>query len=191
MSIDLGLVLRWVSISLFSVLVPVGIYVGRMNVRASRREIVRDLEHLFQFAKVDGRPLILPSFELVKYKYDPDANPDRALLGTDANAFRYYAFPVVMDVTLAFLGFDVAFVPKTIGADGQLSYIFQSSRHPAGVDHLCLLWWLYLDHTVSDTAHRQLRPIANFVLSILPAYPDGGVRHRGDLAFPYSRKHRH
>jgi hypothetical protein len=71
--------IRWASVGLFSVLVPIGIYVGRANIRVSRREIVRDLERLFQFAKAkaDGRPLILPSFELVKYKYDPDSNPDR------------------------------------------------------------------------------------------------------------------
>jgi hypothetical protein len=70
MPLDLDVVLRWVSIALFSILVPLGVYVGRMNVRASRREIVRDLERLFQFANAEGRPLILPSFELVKYKYD-------------------------------------------------------------------------------------------------------------------------
>jgi hypothetical protein len=102
-------VLRWVAIALFSVLVPLGVYVGRMNVRASRREIVRDLERLFQFAKVDGRPLILPSFELVKYKYDPDANPERSSLDTNANSVRYYVFPVAIYVLLTFLCFDFAF----------------------------------------------------------------------------------
>ena len=39
---DIHVILRWVAIALFSVLVPLGVYVGRMNVRASRREIVRD-----------------------------------------------------------------------------------------------------------------------------------------------------
>ena len=81
-------VLRLVATALFSLLVPIGVYVGRMNIRASRREIVRDLARLFQFAKVDGRPLILPSFELVKYKYDPEANPDRSSVDADAQSFQ-------------------------------------------------------------------------------------------------------
>src|SRR5579872_4044590 len=110
MPLDPDDLLRWASIGLFSILVPLGVYVGRMNVRASRREIVRDLERLFQFATVDGRPLILPSFELVKYKYDPDSNPDRSDdQDPDANSFRFYIFPVAMYVVLTFLCFDFAF----------------------------------------------------------------------------------
>jgi hypothetical protein len=104
--------LRWLSIAMFSLLVPFGIYLGRMNVRASRREIVRDLERLFQFAKVDGRPLILPSFELVKYKYDPESNPERATLDTNPNSVRYYICPVAMYVILTFLCFEFAFKPR-------------------------------------------------------------------------------
>ena len=123
MSIEPASVVRYVSVLLFSVLVPVGIFVGRMNVRASRREVVRDLERLFQFAKVDGRPLILPSFELVKYKYDPDANPDRGKQDKDANAFQYYAFPVLVFVILTFLCFNFVFTPRS---DGTLF------RNPAG-----------------------------------------------------------
>src|ERR1700730_13104774 len=102
-------VLRWISIALFSVLVPVGIYIGRMNIRAARREIVRDLERLFQFANVDGRPLILPSFELVKYKYDPESNPNRESIGTDSSSVRYYIFPVAIYVLITFLCFEFAF----------------------------------------------------------------------------------
>ncbi len=83
-------VLRWVAIGLFSVLVPVGIFVGRMNVRVSRREIVRDLERLFHFATVEGQPLILPSFELVKYKYDPEFKP-----GTGAGRCRRQLRPLL------------------------------------------------------------------------------------------------
>src|SRR5262249_1247722 len=118
-------ILRMLAIAMFSLLVPVGVYVGRMNVRASRREIVRDLERLFQFAKVDGRPLILPSFELVKYKYDPDANPDRQNVDANANAIRYYIFPVAIYIILTFLCFNAAFKP----GDGGFS---QFSR-PDGV----------------------------------------------------------
>jgi uncharacterized RDD family membrane protein YckC len=55
--------------------------------------------------------LILPSFELVKYKYDPESNPDRSSLDQDANSFRYYIFPVAMYVILALLCFHFAFKP--------------------------------------------------------------------------------
>jgi hypothetical protein len=64
-----------VSIGLFSLVVPIGVFVGRLNVRAARKETVRDLVQLFKFAQIGGRPLILPSFELVKYKYDPKGKP--------------------------------------------------------------------------------------------------------------------
>lgn len=111
MAYNLDQILYWLAIGLFSVLVPIGVYVGRMNVRVSRREIVRDLEHLFQFAKADDGPLILPSFELVKYKYDPESNPDRTSRDEDANSFRYYVFPVAMYVVLALLCFHFAFKP--------------------------------------------------------------------------------
>jgi hypothetical protein len=110
LSVDQITLLTWIAIGLFSVLVPIGIFVGRSNVRASRREIVRDLERLFHFAKADGRPLILPSFELVKYKYDPQSNPDRNEPDTESGAFLYYCLPVAMFVTLTFLGFHFVFV---------------------------------------------------------------------------------
>ena len=76
-NLDLSLVLRCTSLILLSVVVPIGIFVGRNNIRASRREVVRDLERLFSFARMpNDAPLIIPSFELVKYKYDPASNPE-------------------------------------------------------------------------------------------------------------------
>ena len=45
----------WLSIFMFSLLVPAGVYVGRMNVRVSRREIVRDLERLLAWLKTAVR----------------------------------------------------------------------------------------------------------------------------------------
>jgi hypothetical protein len=145
-------ILRWISIGLFSGLVPFGVYVGRMNVRVSRREIVRDLERLFQFAKVDGRPLILPSFELVKYKYDPETNPERADTDTNANSIRYYIFPVAIYVLLTFLCFNFAFsggdhspYSKPSGLNGVIVYTFLSGY----------IW----------TVQYLIRRIANFDLS--------------------------
>src|SRR5277367_3940059 len=84
------------SLALFplSFVVPIGIFVGRNNIRASRREIVRDLEDLFEFAKLpNGKKLILPSLELVKYKYDPKSDPNRDMKDNPFS-FYYYLLPV-------------------------------------------------------------------------------------------------
>src|SRR5207247_6942422 len=87
-------VLRCTALILLSCIVPLGIFIGLNNIRAFRREIVRDLEKLFSFARLpNGAPLIIPSFELVKYKYDPKANPKRNL-NDDPNRFAYYLLPV-------------------------------------------------------------------------------------------------
>ncbi len=165
MPVDFSSVLRWVSITLFSLLVPIGIFVGRMNVRVSRREIVRDLERLFQFAKVDGRPLILPSFELVKYKYDPDANPDRAAAGSDANAILYYVFPVTMYVILTFLGFVFAFMPRGAATGANT---FTHFSNPAGtlqgsVTYAFLGGYVWsLQYLVRRVANFDLSPTSFF-----------------------------
>ncbi len=193
MPFDLSLVLRWVAIALFSILVPIAVYVGRMNVRASRREIVRDLERLFQFAKVEGRPLILPSFELVKYKYDPEANPDRSALDPDANSFRYYIFPVAMYVTLAFLCFEFAFkmgvaphspnVPNgfisnfwTPGgtADGVITYAFISSY----------IWTItYLIRRISNFDLSPISFFHSFLHILLAVFVTAAVWHSGIFTY--------
>src|ERR1700752_2593445 len=96
--------LRWTALLLLSCVVPIGIFVGRNNIRAFRREIVRDLERLFSFARLpNGAPLIIPSFELVKYKYDPEANPDRDK-GDDPHSFYYYMLPVSIFVVFTPFG---------------------------------------------------------------------------------------
>jgi hypothetical protein len=100
------------SLVLLSCVVPVGIFVGRNNIRASRREIVRDLEQLFSFATLaNGTKVILPSFELVKYKYDPkDQKSDKQ---DNPYGFRYYSLPVIIYVTLTALCFRMAFSPQS------------------------------------------------------------------------------
>ena len=45
-------VLRWTTLVVLSCVVPLGIFAGRNNVRAFRREIVRDLERLFSSASL-------------------------------------------------------------------------------------------------------------------------------------------
>jgi hypothetical protein len=100
----------WQSAPLFllSCAVPIGIFIGRNNIRAFRREIVQDLERLFSFARLpNGSPLIIPSFELVKYKYDPESNPNRDPQD-NPHSFRYYLAPVGIYVLLTFFGFRMA-----------------------------------------------------------------------------------
>src|SRR5207248_10575051 len=106
--------LGWIALLLFSCIVPLGIFIGRNNIRAVRREMVRDLEKLFNFARLpSGEPLIIPSFELVKYKYDPEANPNRDPRD-DPSRFAYYVVPVLAYVLLTGLGFYRAFVNNDI-----------------------------------------------------------------------------
>jgi hypothetical protein len=108
-----GQIVLWVALLLLSCAVPIAIFVGRNNIRAFRREIVRDLERLFSFARLpSGAPLIIPSFELVKYKYDPEANPDRNR-EDDPHSFYYYLLPVLIYVLMSLLGFRMAFAPHT------------------------------------------------------------------------------
>ncbi len=114
-----GDLLRYISLVLLSVAVPIGIFVGRNNIRASRREIVRDLEKLFSFARrPNDEPLIIPSLELVKYKYDPVSNPDREIKD-NPYSFYYYLLPVSIYVVLVLLGFHMAFTPP-VTATSQL-----------------------------------------------------------------------
>jgi hypothetical protein len=151
---------RLVSIVMFSLLVPIGVYAGRMNVRASRREIVEDLEALFAFAKVGDRPLILPSFEMVKYKYDPHSNPDRTKAADNANSFRYYFFPVTIYVILTVLCFEFAFRPQ----DGGSSH-FQDPRDWQGIVAYAFLGsyiWT-LQYLVRRISNFDLSPISFFV----------------------------
>lgn len=171
------------AIATFSLLVPIGVYVGRMNVRASRREIVRDLERLFQFAKSGDRPIILPSFELVKYKYDPDSNPERSEVAADANSVRYYIFPVLVYVLLTALCFEFAFVPQKPntfihyaqpqGWEGMVTYTFLSSY----------VWTL--QYLVRRIANFDLSPISFFVSFLhisLALFVSATVAHSGILS---------
>jgi len=174
--------LTLLAIGMFSLLVPIGVYVGRMNVRASRREIVVDLERLFRFAKVGGRAIILPSFELVKYKYDPDSNPERTGRATNANSIQYYAFPVLIYVVLTSLCFYFAFVPQSPntfthyaqprGWEGMVTYTFLGSY----------VWTL--QYLVRRIANFDLSPISffsSFVHITLALFVSAAVAHSGVL----------
>jgi len=93
--------LLFCSIALLSIVIPIGIFIGRNNVRSTRGQLVDDLAKLFSFAKEQGgTPLIVPSFELIKYKYDETRDPIPA---------TSWVVPVVIYVVLSFLGFITAF----------------------------------------------------------------------------------
>ena len=98
-------------VALLSLALPAAIYAGRNNIRARRRELIRDLEALFDFARdSENRKIIIPSFELVKYKYDPSANPTNSEGVGDPNSPMHYVIPTLLFVVLSFSGFFFAFV---------------------------------------------------------------------------------
>jgi hypothetical protein len=182
------LVLAWVEehfveifmAALFGCMVPVGIFFGRNNIRVSRREIVRDLEHLFRFAKSNGAPLILPSFEMVKYKYDPDSKfqdeaeagmgPEASLARAqtdEASSFRYYVFPVGMYVVLTALCFSIAFLPYNANLTGdggaknivpRIAFLEPSGELRGALTYAFLGAYIW-------TIQYLIRRIANFDLS--------------------------
>ena len=81
-------------------------------------------------------------------------------MGTDPNAFRFYAFPVAMYVTLAFLCIRLAIIPTAMGADGQLSsYLI----NPAGTLQESITYAFFGGYIW--TMQYLIRRIANFDLS--------------------------
>lgn len=148
-----------VLIVLFSCVVPVGIFIGRNNIRASRREIVRDLERLLSFAKSGDRPLILPSFELVKYKYDPQSNPERVKGQSQSGSFLYYVFPVFMYVTISASCLYVAFAPyKDANGLEVCAFLYPSGTLPGALTYAFLGGYVW-------TIQYLIRRISNFDLS--------------------------
>jgi hypothetical protein len=117
----------FIVILLLSCIVPLGIFIGRNNIRIRRRDIVRDLERLFNFASHKGRPLILPSFELVKYKYDPDTSRQQTS-EEDPRSFRYYILPVLIYVVITAFCFRLSFS----GSDGSGGLANSYLANPAG-----------------------------------------------------------
>jgi len=176
---------RALAIATFSLLVPIGVYVGRLNVRASRHEIVVDLEKLFQFANSDGRPIILPSFELVKYKYAPDSKPDRIDPAVNSNSIRYYVFPVAIYVLLTFLCFEFAFSP-TPRAPDHLSFYADPKGWQGMVTYTFLSSYVWtLQYLVRRIANFDLSPISffnSFLHITLALFVSAAVAQSGILA---------
>jgi hypothetical protein len=153
-----------VSIILFSFVVPIGILIGRSHIRASRQEIVKDLEQLFTFAKKDGKSLIIPSLELVKYKYDPDTNPHRVAARLDSNSYKYYSFPVLMYVLLSYLCFQMAFVLQPATANNTAFREFESPEKLHGfIAYTFLAAYIWtITFLVRRISNYDLSPISFF-----------------------------
>lgn len=147
-------------IVLLSCVLPLGIFVGRANIRLVRREMVADLVRLFSFATVDGRPLIMPSLELVKYKYQPETNPNRKDEGEEAQSIKHYFLPVFIYMFVLFCSFYVGFSTN----DGKgLSYLKSFFAEPS----ILLGGWLAYT-TVGAyiwTMRYLVRRISNYDLS--------------------------
>jgi len=159
-------VVRWTALVMLSCLVPLGIFVGRNNIRAFRREIVRDLERLFSFAALPtGAPLIIPSFELVKYKYDPEANPERDQRD-DPHRFSYYLLPVAIYIVLTALGFRMAFMPEVTPALNYFAFPINVPDDPAAAARpfLGALSYTFIG-TYIWTIQYLVRRISNFDLA--------------------------
>jgi hypothetical protein len=93
-------ILTFTGIVLLSTVVPLAIFVARNNVRTIRGQLVDDLAQLFSFAKeAGGTPLIVPSFELIKYKYDAARDPIKT---------SSWIIPVFIFIVISALGFITA-----------------------------------------------------------------------------------
>jgi hypothetical protein len=160
-------VLHWSALIILSCVVPFGIFVGRNNIRAFRRDLVRDLERLFSFAHLpNGQPLIIPSFELVKYKYDPDANPDRDLRD-NPHSLLYYLLPVLIYIVLSALGFRMAFVPDVAPVPNYFAFpVSVPTTDLGGVDRpfLGALSYTFIGSYIW-TIQYLIRRISNFDLA--------------------------
>jgi hypothetical protein len=176
--------LRMVGILLLGLMVPAAIYCGRNNLRQHRRKIVHDLQAMFSFAKSDGgRPIIIPSFELVKYKYDPDSRA--GAVGREAEQARWwhYAFPVGLYVTLACLGFNRCFP-----SDPHLSpYLIGGNTFAANSCYTFLGAYLWtISYLIKRVSNFDLAPLSFLRTSahiVLAAFVSASVWHTGEAMF--------
>jgi hypothetical protein len=150
----------YVSIALLSIAVPMAIFVGRNNVRSIRGQLVLDLANLFEFAKEErGTPLIVPSFELIKYKYDVTRDPI---------PMRSWIIPVIIYVILSFLGFLTAFGNlETLGIDKVHNLFLEVGKKDVNVAELvAALSFAFLGGYLWSIQYL-IRRVANFDLSPL------------------------
>ncbi|MBB4821121.1 hypothetical protein HNP29_004521 [Pseudomonas alcaligenes] len=144
-------------------LLPLGIFIGRSNIRARRYEIIRDLENLFGFARREaGDPLIIPSLELVKYKYSPaDHHEPNPVFGKRARPYDY-VLPLLLYVFISTLGILAAMAEPT--AFNQAAIFLEGSQSDQGRHLLSVACFAFLGGYIWS-AQYLIRRVANFDLS--------------------------
>jgi hypothetical protein len=170
-----GEVLRWTALLVLSCVVPFAIFVGRNNIRAFRRELVRDLERLFSFARLpNGQPLIIPSFELVKYKYDPESDPTRDR-HDNPHSVLYYLLPVSIYIVLTALGFRMAFMPDVVPLPNYFAFPIEVPNDAATVARpfLGALSYTFIGGYIW-TIQYLIRRISNFDLAPISFFQSVG-----------------
>lgn len=93
-------------VMLLSVALPIGIFFGTYNVRLARKELIESIEQFFTVKDAAGRVVSVPSFEIVKARYEP---PKPEAVGRSVGT---YVVPVILFVLLCFIGFSASFAPQ-------------------------------------------------------------------------------
>jgi hypothetical protein len=161
--------LAFIGVILLSIIVPAGIFLGRSNIRARRYEVVKDLEALFAFAKKTGDvPLIIPSFELVKYKYRPSSGENRE--DAKGQGTLVYVIPVAIYAVLTAVGFFVTF--GNLEWIGQIPMNYfplghpQCYARPESVSVLVVIGYTFIGGYIW-TVQYLVKRVSNFDLSPL------------------------
>jgi hypothetical protein len=106
-------IMRDVVIGLLCLLLPVGILLGRSNVKHFRQKLFRGLEESYRSAggEVDKLSLV-PSFEIARYKYGvwSQDRPAHKLNGSGVHEALLYVLPCVIFSAVSMFGFRTAFV---------------------------------------------------------------------------------
>lgn len=149
--------IAYLSIVLLSLTMPMCIFIARNNVRSSRELIVEDLSRLFSFARDQGgTPLIVPSFELVKYKYDAQRDPI---------SVSSWLLPVFLFVAVAFLGFFIAFAqmkPELVTGQHRF-FLSPGGQAPRSAALVGVLTYAFLGGYIWSMQYL-IRRVANFDL---------------------------
>lgn len=108
----------------------------------------------------------------MKYKYDPESNPDRNFQD-DPHGFRYYLLPVSIYVVLTALAFRMAFMPDLEPTKNYFSFPLGNSQDPEGRQLLGVLTYTFLGAYIW-TIQYLIRRISNFDLAPISFFQSVG-----------------
>jgi hypothetical protein len=107
-------VMRSVAIGLLCLLLPVGILLGRSNVKRYRQKLFRGLEESYRAAGGDVTKLsLVPSFEIARYKYGVWSEDHPSHNRIHASGIRdtlLYIIPCIIFSGVSLFGFRMAFI---------------------------------------------------------------------------------